>query len=47
MKKNPFSKMPKGLKLASSPRQDDYRTFFMSEDTEKVYHKLEEIIGIC
>jgi len=28
------------------PRQDDYRTFCMSEDTEKVYRELEEVIGI-
>ena len=30
-----------------STRQDDFRTFCMSEETEKVYHKLEEVIGIC
>jgi len=26
------------------PRQNDYRTFCMSEETEKVYQELEEII---
>ena len=26
------------------PRQDDYRTFCMSNETEKVYQKLEEAI---
>jgi len=27
------------------PRQNDYRTFCMSDETEKVYQKLEEIIN--
>jgi hypothetical protein len=29
------------------PQQNDFRTFCMSEDTEKVYQKLEEVVGIC
>ncbi|MBA7577632.1 hypothetical protein ES708_19485 [subsurface metagenome] len=30
------------------PRQNDFRTFCMSNETEKVYRKLEEVIGsIC
>lgn len=29
------------------PGQNDYQTFCMSEETEKVYRKLEEVIGIC
>ena len=29
------------------PRQDDFRNFCMSEATEKVYLKLEEVIGMC
>jgi hypothetical protein len=29
------------------PRQNDYRTFCMSEDTEKIYQKLEEVMNIC
>jgi len=29
------------------PGQDDYRTFCMSDETEKVYQELEEIINIC
>ena len=29
------------------PRQDDFRTFCMSDETEKVYQKLEEMIGVC
>ena len=28
------------------PGQDDYRTFCMSDETEKVYQKLEEAISI-
>ena len=28
------------------PQQNDFRTFCMSEETEKVYQKLEEIISI-
>jgi len=28
------------------PRQDDYRNFFMSDETKKVYRKLEEVIKI-
>lgn len=28
------------------PRQNDYRTFCMSEETEEVYKKLEEIINV-
>ena len=27
------------------PRQDDYRTFCMGDETEKVYYKLEEVIN--
>jgi len=29
------------------PGQNDYRTFCMSDETEKVYHKLEEVINTC
>jgi hypothetical protein len=29
------------------PRQDDFRNFCMSDETEKVYQKLEEAIGVC
>jgi len=28
------------------PQQNDFRTFCMSDDIEKVYHKLEEVVGI-
>jgi hypothetical protein len=27
------------------PRQDDFRNFCMSEETEKMYHELEEVIN--
>jgi len=39
--------MPKGWKWSWLPRQDDYITFCMSDETEKVYQELEEIINIC
>jgi len=29
------------------PRQDDFRNFCMSDETEKVYQELEEVIRIC
>ncbi len=44
--KKPFSLIAKGLGISKLPRQDDYRTFCMSYETEEVYHKLEEIISI-
>ncbi len=37
----------KGPEMLRLPRQDDYRTFCMSNETEKVYQKLEEVISIC
>jgi len=38
----------KGLEVVRLPRQNDYRTFCMSDETEKVYHRLEELIGsVC
>jgi hypothetical protein len=36
----------KGLEIVKLPRQDEFRNFCMSDETEKVYQKLEEIIGI-
>jgi len=44
--KSPSAKA-KGLGISKLPRQNDFRTFCMSDETEKVYHKLEEAIGIC
>jgi len=37
----------KGLEMSWLPRQDEFRNFCMTEETEKVYHKLEEVISIC
>jgi hypothetical protein len=28
-------------------KQNDYRTFCMSDESEKVYHKLKEVVRIC
>ena len=39
--------MPKGWKLSGSPDRTIFATFCMSDETEKVYQKLEEIVGIC
>ncbi|MBA7568701.1 hypothetical protein ES708_10435 [subsurface metagenome] len=36
--------MPKGWN-GQLPGQNDYRTFCMSEETEKVYRELEEVIN--
>ena len=45
--KKPFSLIAKGLEIVKLPRQDDFRNFCMSDETEKVYQKLEEVINIC
>jgi hypothetical protein len=45
--KKPFGVIAKGLGISKLPQQNDFRTFCMSEDTEKVYRKLEEVVGIC
>ena len=39
--------MPKGWEIDKLPRQNDFRTFCMSEETEKVYRELEEVINGC
>ena len=31
--------------ISKLPQQDDFRTFCRSEETEKVYQKLEEVIN--
>jgi len=42
------SAKPKGSECLAPPaRQNDYRTFCMSEETVKVCRKLEEVISIC
>ena len=35
----------KGLEIVRLPQQNDFRTFCMSDETEKVYQKLEEVIN--
>ncbi len=37
----------KGLGMVRLPRQDEFRNFCMCDETEKIYHKLEEAIGVC
>jgi hypothetical protein len=37
----------KGLGMFRLPQQNDFRTFCMNDETEKVCQKLEEVIGIC
>jgi len=37
----------KGLEMSWLPRQDEFRNFFMREETVKVCHKLEKAIGVC
>jgi hypothetical protein len=46
-KKSPSAKA-KGLKISWLPRarQNDFRTFFMNEETEEIYQKLEEVINV-
>jgi len=46
MRKSP-SANAKGFDIVWLPRQDDFRNFCMGEETEKVRHKLEDVIGIC
>jgi len=36
----------KGLEIDKLPQQNDFRTFCMSEETEKVYLELEEAMSI-
>ena len=36
--------MPKGWKC-QAPGQDEFRNFCMSDETEKVYRELEEVIS--
>ena len=38
--------MPKSWKLSWLPRQDDFRNFCMSEQTEKVCQKLAEVFNV-
>jgi len=46
-RKKALQQNAKGLEMFWLPRQDDYRTFCISDEAKKVYQKLEEIIRIC
>jgi len=43
--KKPFSLIAKGLEIVRLPRQDEFRNFCISDETENVYQKLEEVIS--
>jgi len=45
-KEKPFSRCQRA-EMVWLPRQDDFRTFCMRDETEKVYLELEEVISIC
>jgi len=45
--KKALQQKAKGLIIIWLPQQNDFRTFCMSDETEKVYQKLEEVISIC
>ena len=44
--KSPSAKCQRAKK-SRLPRQNDYRTFCMSDETGKVCQKLEEVISLC
>jgi hypothetical protein len=44
--KKALQQKAKGLVIIWLPRQNDFRTFCMSDETEKVYQRLEEVINI-
>jgi len=46
-RKKALQQNAKGLEIDKLPRQDEFRNFCMSDETEKVYQKLEEAIGVC
>ena len=43
-KKSP-SANAKGLEIVKLPQQNDFRTFCMNDETEKVCQKLEEVVS--
>jgi hypothetical protein len=45
-RKKPFGESAKGLEIVKLPGQNDFRTFCMIDETEKVYQKLVAIITI-
>jgi len=44
-KKSPSAKT-KGREIVRLPRHNDFRTFCIIDETEKVYRKLEEVIEV-
>ena len=46
MEKKALQQKAKGLGIVKLPRQDGFRNFCMSYETDKVYQKLEEVVGI-
>jgi len=46
LKRQNLNKEVLPLLLSWLPQQNDFRTFCMSEDTEKMYQKLEELISV-
>jgi hypothetical protein len=46
LSKKPFSKYQRAGNVRL-PRQNDFRTFCMNEEAEKVYQKLEEVMSVC
>ena len=46
LEKNSPSANAKRLEMVWGARQDDFRNFCMSDKTEKVYKKLEEVISL-
>ena len=47
LNKKALQQNAKGLETVRLPQQNDFRTFCMSEETEKVCHELKKIIIIC
>jgi hypothetical protein len=46
-KKKALQQRLKGWEWSWLPKQNDFRTFCMGDEIEKVCRKLEEVIGIC
>jgi len=45
--KKALQQKAKGLEMVRLPGQDEFRNFCMSDETEKVCQRLEEVISIC
>ncbi len=46
-KQKALQQKAKGLGMSWLPRQDEFRNFCMSDETDNVCHKLEEVIEVC